>query len=85
MLRRPRRIADLGAGSRLTGTLVEFAVLTGDQGFVGEVLMHPGQVIVTAFHNPLGVPQRHVLLFEMLLHQRWVDLVHVMQPHDHTV
>ena len=65
MLRRRRRIADLGAGNRLTGTFVQLAVLTATR--VPEAKCsgeHPVEVIVAAFHDPLGIPPRHVLLLK---------------------
>jgi len=73
----------LGCG--FARSFVYFTLLASDQGLVREVLMHPRKMVVAGLHDSLGVPQWHVLLFEMCLHQRRVYLVDVTEPHDHTV
>jgi hypothetical protein len=70
-------VSGLRLGCGFARSFVEFALLSGDQRLVREVLMHPRKMVVAGLHDSLGVPQWDVLLFEIRFHQRRVGQTYV--------
>ena len=79
---RRRRV---GLAARLAGPEVQLGLDACDQRLVGKVLVHPVQVLVAALDDAERVPRGHVLLPEVGAHEVRVNLVDVLQPHDHAV
>src|SRR5690242_3707929 len=49
---------------------------------VGEVIVHPGQMLPAVVDDAVQVPVRDVLLLDVLGHQRRIDLVDVLEAAD---
>src|SRR5207342_535402 len=59
--------------------------LLAGQDAVGEVVVHPVEVLPPAVDDAARVPRGDVLLGRVLGHERRVDLVDVVEAHDHVV